>query len=62
MCIETPRRQLMQQGLPDMGARRLDQGDVGEFPTSETPAQLCGQRQTTGSASYDHDSMHVIPF
>jgi hypothetical protein len=50
----------MQQGLPDMGAARINQGDVGKMLFPEFIAQPGCQFKTGGTAANDNDVMNSL--
>ena len=50
---------LVQQRLPQMRARSVDQGYARRLALPQRPAELSGQFEPAGPASYDNDSMQV---
>jgi hypothetical protein len=61
MGVKAARGQLVQQGLPDVGASSIDQGDVSQFLFTQTFAQLGSQRQSSGPSTDDDDTLHKTP-
>jgi hypothetical protein len=54
VLIHAPGSHLVQQGLPEVGARPVDQRDAGLALAPEAIAQAGGEFQTAGTAA-DHD-------
>ena len=59
MGIEGPGRHLVQQGLPDVGAAAVHQGDlgIGTFFPADLLAELGGQLDAAGPTADDDDAV-----
>ncbi len=57
---ECPRRELVQQRLPHVGARSVDERDVRAALPAEPVAQARDKLEPSGAAADDHDAVRAL--
>jgi hypothetical protein len=58
--IEAARRNRVQQRLPEMGTRAVDQRNRRQRATAKTIAEPGGELEGRGASTYHHDPVHCL--